>query len=1169
MALGFGFLVWVNRNQWFSGDEWDLLARRGIVGSHELNIFQPHNEHWITIPILVYRALFSVFGVRTYYPYLLLMIAVQVLVAHLLWRLMLRVGVDPLIATAASAIFVVIGAGWENLVNAFQFTFIAPIALGLIAILVMPERGRFQRRDVYGWICSLIAIMCSGLGITIVLVLGGVALLRRGWRVALAVVSVPGIVYLLWYAKWGHNAHAVEQQPLSTSLQKAPAFVWHGLVTAIDAATGLEMIAPTLLVLLGIWLVRMTDRPEREPWPILLSLVIGAPLFLFLIDIRRSGLGVATAGAPRYGYVIVAFLLPVFALAASRILEGNPLRFAIALSVTAVLLLVSVSTLTQHANALAPFKQENRRRIVAAAALVDAGAPLIANVPAPEFDPELNTTALATLSRDGKLPSVAVDTVDRLTAAEFLQLALGPAPAAGTSAQARIVGTEGAQVSPTSRPECFRVTATSDHPTVFLEFAEPGWVELTSQRDGQITAATPNPGSAKRREGQGTGLARVRRSRTDLECVRDPAVAQARSRARRHHGSVSRVGFHRALNLEQSAMTSTEAGSASEVATALPTRRNDRLAKLVAWIVVGIAALAAGALLLHLGRGTTWFYDEWDWVLHRRTGSVDDFLRNHNGHLNLLPVLAYKASWALFGLGNYTPLRAFAIVLHIATCVLFFVYARRRSPIWFAVALTVMIVFLGRAWSDLLWPFQIQYVGAITAGLAALLLLDRHDRLGDVGASVALGAAVACSGVGLPFVGAVTLELLWRRSTWRKLWIPLAPLALYGMWYLEYGAAQAKASNIHLVPGYTERAGAASTGALFGQNMNRGHVLLAILVVAVVVVVAVRRHVSPRFAAVLALPLLYWVLTALSRAQLNEPDASRYLYPGAIFVALVLVELAHLVPLPRSRTSLVILLGAVVAVTVVSVRGNEQPFRLGAAGLRDASTYVKAELAALELAGSRVEPGFQPDPVRAPQITAGPYAEAVADLGSPADSINSVRSQSEAVRSAADGVLVRALGLGLRLVPTATSGGALPRPVVRQGTSAVEDDCIVITPQGVGERSNCAAARLRSACRPTRRPASTPQSVTWRAASKGRRSGRSQRTRFERSHSRESGRARGRSNCRPRACSACELDTPSSAPAPRTSLRAALRRRATDPSAGCTFGADDTRARRSPNRLVA
>ena len=166
------------------------------------------------------------------------------------------------------------------------------------------------------------------------------------------------------------------------------------------------------------------------------------------------------------------------------------------------MLLVSVSTVTQHANDLARFKQENKRRIVAAAALVDAGAPLVASVPAPEFDPELNATALATLSRDGKLPNIAVDTVDRLTAAEFLQLALGPEPAAGTSAQARIVGTEGAQVVPASRSGCFTVTPTSDHPTVLLEFAEPGWVELTSQRDGEITAQLQTPGARSEERGR-------------------------------------------------------------------------------------------------------------------------------------------------------------------------------------------------------------------------------------------------------------------------------------------------------------------------------------------------------------------------------------------------------------------------------------------------------------------------------------------------------------------------------------------------------------------------------------------------------------------------------------------------------------------------------------------
>ena len=228
-----------------------------------LGLFEPHNEHWSTAPILVYRALYSLFGVRTYTPYLVVLLLLQVLVAHLLWRVMMRSGVQPLIATAGAAVFMVLGAGWENLVNAFQLSFLGSMALGLGALLVMPERGRFERRDVYGWILNVLALTFSGVGITMVLVAGGAAFVRRGWRVALMVMSVPGVIYLLWYAKWGRHADSVDQEPLRTALQQAPAFVWHGLVEAVDATTGLAGIGPVLLVLLAIWLVKVV-RPDAS-----------------------------------------------------------------------------------------------------------------------------------------------------------------------------------------------------------------------------------------------------------------------------------------------------------------------------------------------------------------------------------------------------------------------------------------------------------------------------------------------------------------------------------------------------------------------------------------------------------------------------------------------------------------------------------------------------------------------------------------------------------------------------------------------------------------------------------------------------------------------------------------------------------------------------------------
>ncbi len=504
----------------------------------------------------------------------------------------------------------------------------------------------------------------------------------------------------------------------------------------------------------------------------------------------------------------------------------------------------------------------------------------------------------------------------------------------------------------------------------------------------------------------------------------------------------------------------------------------------VAWCIVGIAAIAAASLLLHVGRGTTWFYDEWSWILTRRTGSLDDYLANHNGHLNLIPVVVYKAMWSVFGLTDYTAFRVLAVVVHVGTCALLFVYLRRRAQIWFAVSATVVVLFLGYAFQDLLWPFQIQYLGAVAFGLLALLLLDRHDRIGDVGASVALAASVACSGVGLPFVGAVTIELLLRRKTWTKLWVPLAPLMLWGIWYLQYGQSQVKGSNLHLVPENAAQMGSAAVGAVVGIAMDDAHVLFALLALVVVVVVALERRISPRFAAVLALALGYWVLTALSRAQYDDPGASRYLYPGAVFVILVLGELVPRLRVPFGRVGAAIAVVVLLAVVAVSVHGNVEQLRDGAAGLRDASSYVKAELRAVELARDHVDPGFRPDPVRAPQIEAAGYLAAVDDLGSPAASLQELRRQSPEIRAAADAVLVHAIDARLGRAHSVANEGSPPTVTeVVGGTATPSGACVQLTPDTGADASG--VVELRAGAPLVIEAASAPVSVSVRALADG------------------------------------------------------------------------------------
>ena len=86
-----------------------------------------------------------------------------------------------------------------------------------------------------------------------------------------------------------------------------------------------------------------------------------------------------------------------------------------------------------------------------------------------------------------------MDEADRLTAASFLQVAVGTEPAANATGEGTVEGTEGARVTPSSGGSCVVVTPRSDDPIVLLSFTEPGTVRVTPSRSGGITTALRLP----------------------------------------------------------------------------------------------------------------------------------------------------------------------------------------------------------------------------------------------------------------------------------------------------------------------------------------------------------------------------------------------------------------------------------------------------------------------------------------------------------------------------------------------------------------------------------------------------------------------------------------------------------------------------------------------------
>src|ERR1700680_4819844 len=76
-----------------------------------------------------------------------------------------------------------------------------------------------------------------------------------------------------------------------------------------------------------------------------------------------------------------------------------------------------------------------------------------------------------------------------------------------------------------------------------------------------------------------------------------------------------------------------------------------------AWVALATLLVATGVLLYHETRGTTLWFDEWTWLLHRRGDSLGSYLDTHNGHLSLIPVAIYKLLFATVGIRSSGPYR--------------------------------------------------------------------------------------------------------------------------------------------------------------------------------------------------------------------------------------------------------------------------------------------------------------------------------------------------------------------------------------------------------------------------------------------------------------------------------------------------------------------------------
>lgn len=322
---------------WFFRDDFYFLSGRDGRSLHDL--FAPHNVHWSTVPILAFRALYAVFGLRSYIPYQACVLGLHLAVCALLRVIMRRVGVGPWIATVAAASFVFFGPGSQNIIWAFQIGFTGSLAFGLAQIVLGDHDGPIDWRDFVGVAFGLLSLMSSSVGITMAVIVGLAMLGRRGWKVALFHTLPLAVAYSAWWLAERPSLDSAAGRPGVGVL-----FRWvRSGETGIFMALGHWRVVALLLgavLVVGLVLAwtRLPRAQLRRRASVPAALLLGGILFSAITGWGRWISGPEFARSSRYLHIGAALALPAIAVAMDAIVR----RWRMLLIPVLLLLLVAV-----------------------------------------------------------------------------------------------------------------------------------------------------------------------------------------------------------------------------------------------------------------------------------------------------------------------------------------------------------------------------------------------------------------------------------------------------------------------------------------------------------------------------------------------------------------------------------------------------------------------------------------------------------------------------------------------------------------------------------------------------------------------------------------------------------------------------------------------------------
>ncbi len=432
--------------------------------------------------------------------------------------------------------------------------------------------------------------------------------------------------------------------------------------------------------------------------------------------------------------------------------------------------------------------------------------------------------------------------------------------------------------------------------------------------------------------------------------------------------------------------------------------------KWLTFITLGVTSVLVWRYLTSLTADSTYFFDEWMFLASRDEFSIRDLAQAHNGHLSIVPAFVFIVVFKIFGFAHHEIFQWLAVLMHLGIVMLSSIIIQRRHGWIVASVVGLALALLGGGAENILWGFQIGFMGGFFFFLLSLICFDQSQKsesyVWPLFTFFTIMLSVGSSGTGLGTLPAIFFLTAMTRQ-WKKFWwVIFIPSVMYFIWYRRYGGTSLPSAELVSIPIFVMRSASNSMASIFGIDQIWGALFVG-LISAFLLRALFAKPRKLDSLVFLVFVMFFWAATAYGRGVFGDPNSSRYLYIGVFGIVLLVSEnIDRSKDNKKFKVRFIRLLIAIAS--LVAIVGSHQQMVFWADLHQKVSESAVGQLVVAEAHRDNVDDAFVLQYVGdIPVLYAGEYFQAISKMASsPVDGRRNLFSAPGQTRLAADDALL-------------------------------------------------------------------------------------------------------------------------------------------------------------------